>query len=180
MCRAAHRHSCVPRSLGHKSRSKKKLHSEITIPSVGCVPNQSPLPANAISSHCMIAWQAHPHHIRVRPLRGRRDTPNRTQYGAHKSRTAYPYAVRRKSNIRPIRGPQPTSPASRSSNRLLAGNNEIRISDDSHFRAVEPFDLNFLAHADRNDEIAEFEPRVGHDESEDTQNRRVEQLGIKL
>ena len=51
---------------------------------------------------------------------------------------------------------------------------EVRITEDTHLRTIKTFDLGFLADANRRDQIADLEPDVGHDESEDRDDRGID------
>src|SRR5262249_25946137 len=50
-------------------------------------------------------------------------------------------------------------------NPSFAGDLKFGIAEDAHFGAIQTFDLNFLADAQRANEVAALKPDVGHDES---------------
>src|SRR3990172_9290506 len=57
---------------------------------------------------------------------------------------------------------------------------EVGVSEHSHFRTVETFDLDFLVDSNRCDEIADFKPHVGHHEAEHRYYHTIDDLHEEL
>src|SRR5262245_56753072 len=57
---------------------------------------------------------------------------------------------------------------------------EVRVTEHTQFRTVEPFNFGLCTDAERGDEIADLKPHKGHGESEHRQHPTVDHLHEEL